>query len=709
MSSLPLPANSGEKPLWIPHSPHGTRTSRFRDSVNAKCGLSLSSYEDLYRWSVENIADFWSTVWDETGVVGDKGAHVVDRHATPADNPVWFSAARVNWAENMLCCRSARTALISITEPTPGCPDPPRRKISYRDLYELVSHLVSALLLVPIQPGDRVASYSSNCIDNVACCLATAAVGGVWISAAADFGPDGVLERFQQVQPKIIFSVDEVVYNAKVHPHLPKLSTLLDGLRSRSVFPSKVVIISNNRSDRSQWKNDWIAYQDFVNEGAKRQLGRDASGEILWRRGSFNWPLWILFSSGTTGLPKPIVHRAGGMLLQSNKEHLICSELSPSDVFFYYTSCGWMMYNYLISGLSSGCTLVLYDGSPLHNKSFLWQLVDDLGITVFGTSAKYLDSLSRVYRPREHHDLSSLKHIYSTGSPLPGALYDFVYQHIHPNVLVASITGGTDICSLFAGQNTALPVFRGEIQCRMLGMSIEAFSHDGKPVPTGEAGELVCVCPFPCQPIGFWPLPGFGDDIAVEAAHKRYKQSYFETFENVWYHGDHVIISKSRAGNGGGLIMLGRSDGVLNPGGVRFGSSEIYDVLEQYFAESLPSISPAHVVLDALAVGQSIQNGADERVILFVKLGDGERLSKDLENAIRTQVRVKRSARHVPERIIQVGDIPYTLNGKRVEVPVKKIINGASLASVNPATLRNPECLQSYEELSVQLRNETFL
>ncbi|KAF8592338.1 acetoacetate-CoA ligase [Ramaria rubella] len=705
-------SNLDEKPLWSSPDPYGTRTFRFRDTINRKYNLSLSSYEDFYKWSIENIADFWSTVWDETGVIGYKGDHVVDCSATPADNPPWFAEAKINWAENMLRYRSSHTALISIVEPTLNCPIPSIRKVTYQQLYQLVANIVSALLLVPIGPGDRVASYSSNCIENVACCLATTALGGIWISAAADFGPDGVMERFQQVQPKVIFSVDEVVYNAKVYPHLPKLSALLDGLHSHSVVPAKVVIIPNNEANRSEWRKDWIAWQDFINV-TDLTLGRDDSGEIIWRRGSFDSPLWILFSSGTTGLPKPIVHRAGGMLLQNNKanrqlvqEHIICSDLSPSDVFFYYTSCGWMMYNYLISGLSSGCTLVLYDGSPLHNKAFLWQLVDDLEITIFGTSAKYLDSLSRVYRPREHHHLSSLRHIYSTGSPLSGALYDFVYEHIHPNVLVGSITGGTDICSLFAGQNAGLPVFRGEIQCRMLGMAIEAFSYDGRPVQPGEAGELVCLRPFPCQPIGFWPLPGFGDMAAVDIAQKRYKQSYFETFKNVWYHGDHVIISKSRAGNGGGLIMLGRSDGVLNPGGVRFGSSEIYDVLEQYFAESL-AIPPSHVVHDALVIGQSIRNGTDERVILFVKLGDGMCLDEELVNAIRVKVRAKRSARHVPEKIIQVGDIPYTLNGKRVEVPVKKIINGASLNSVNPSTLRNPECLIIYEKLGAQLRRDS--
>lgn len=480
---------------------------------------------------------------------------------------------------------------------------------------------------------------------------------------------------------------------------------MLDGLRIREIVPAKVVIISDsNSADLPSWQPGWISWQNFLSQGAHSRA-ESPWEDIPWHRTHFDWPLWILFSSGTTGLPKPIVHRAGGMLLQSNKEHIICSEIGPDDVFFYYTSCGWMMYNYLISALATGCTIVLYDGSPLYTKEYLWKLVDDLGITIFGTSAKYLDSLSRIYHPREHHQLTTLRHIYSTGSPLSGKLYDFIYQHIHPNVLVGSITGGTDICSLFAGQNTALPVFRGEIQCRMLGMAVQAFSQHGTPVPSGEAGELVCTKPFPCQPLGFWPLPGYGDDTSVHKASVRYKQSYFETFDSgVWYHGDHVIITPSRGGNAGGLIMLGRSDGVLNPGGVRFGSSEIYDVLEHYFSETSPSISPDFVIHDALVIGQSINKNTDERVILFVKLGNGVKLSDQLVKALQMQIRAKRSPRHVPEKIIQVADIPHTLNGKRVEVPVKKIINGASLGGINLSTLQNPDCLLEFVHLAKELR-----
>ncbi|KII95198.1 hypothetical protein PLICRDRAFT_34037 [Plicaturopsis crispa FD-325 SS-3] len=696
-----------ESPLYTPPSPHTSRTAQLIRTVNAQHALALDSYHDLYRWSTTHIDAFWSLVWDETGVIGHKGAHIVDNAALPADNPTWFADARVNWAENMLRCRSAdKVALIQATEPTPEVPNPPLHRVTYAGLYALVADLVSALLVHDLKPGDRVASYSSNCIENVAACLAATAIGCIWVGAAADFGPEGVLERFEQVQPSLIFAVDSVVYNAKVHPHLPKLSTLLAGLSQRSpIKPAVVIITAAPGAERHGWHDGWIRWEDFVAEGRERKLGRTSDGEIEWRRQSFDWPLWILFSSGTTGRPKPIVHRAGGMLLQAQKEFVICADLSPEDVFFYYTTTGWMMWNFLVSALSVGCTLVLYDGSPLRDPAYLWQLVDDLGITLFGTSAKYLDQLSKGYKPREHHNLSTLRHIYSTGSPLAPAQFDYVYKHIHPNVLLGSITGGTDICSLFAGMCTALPVYRGEIQCRLLGMAVETYSENGTPSGPDKGGELVCLRPFPCQPVGFWPLPGYGTPEAVDAAKTRYKEAYFSEYPGIWFHGDHVMITRSRAGNGGGLVMLGRSDGVLNPGGIRFGSSELYDVVDACFSPGNTS-DPALTVADCVAVGQSIGAGTDERVILFVKLPEGHTLSPALEKAIKTEVRTRRSPRHVPARIIQVADIPYTLNGKRVEVPVKKIINGAPISSVNPATLRNPECLTAFSALGQALRGE---
>ncbi|KAL5507975.1 hypothetical protein ACEPAH_5593 [Sanghuangporus vaninii] len=705
------------KPLWEPSNPEDTPTFALLRKLNHKYTIHppLETYEDLWHFSVTRQSDFWGTVWDDVGIIGDRGRHVVDEDCFPKDNPDWFKGeqTKLNWAENMLRWRDGdegnRVALVQVVEPRLGEKFDPAslRSITYAELYALVADLVSALLDLGLQPGDRVGSYCSNCIENVAACLATTAIGCIWVSASADFGPDGVRERFDQVQPKVVFSVNGVIYNGKVHQHLPKLSTLLDVMTKVNCAPEKVIVIDSLEISSDGWRDDWEHWDNFVSRGKSKKLGQDRHGTILWRRMGFNWPLWILFSSGTTGRPKPIVHRAGGMLLQLLKEFKICADLRPEDVFFYYTTTGWMMWNFLVSGLAIGSTLVLYDGSPLRDPAFLWNLVDELGITIFGTSAKYIDQLSKVYEPRKLHNLSTLKHIYSTGSPLPGASYDYVYEHIHPNVLLASITGGTDICSLFAGMNTALPVYRGEVQCRELGMAIETFTEGGSVCCPGEAGELVCVRPFPCQPAGFWPLkvfPGTYPSLAFDAE-SRHSAAYFSRFKDVWYHGDHVLITSSRRGNGGGLVMLGRSDGVLNPGGVRFGSAEIYDVIDMCFIPG-PTMPPEHVILDCLAVGQYINGGSDERVILFVKLQEGCTCTPELEKRIKAEVRARRTARHVPERIIKVNDIPYTLNGKRVEVPVKKIINGSSVALINTSTLRNPECLGEYLSLGGILRAE---
>ncbi|KAF7332219.1 Acetoacetyl-CoA synthetase [Mycena kentingensis (nom. inval.)] len=641
--------------LYVPHEQASSATFRFKQHINAKYNLCLSDYQQLYHWSTNNLSDFWSNSWDFCNIIGYKGSHVVDPGQI-ASNPAWFKDARVNWAENMLRERSSDK--LALQNPRLSTPHPPHRRATYAQLYSLVARIVSALLANGVKPGDRIASYASNSIEVVALCLATASIGAIWVSAASDFGPEGVLERFAQVQPKFLFAVSAVAYNAKVHDHLPKVAALLEGLGAAQ--PKAVIFHALPFTrEHSMWRDDWVSWDAFLAQGR----------------------------------PKAIVHRAGGMLLQSQKELQLCADLQPSDVFFYYTTTGWMMWNFLVAGLAVGCTLVLYDGSPLRNPAYLWNLTDELAISIFGTSAKYIEQLSKGYKPREHHDLKSLRHIYSTGSPLSEALFSYVYRDIHPNVLLGSITGGTDICSLFAGMNSALPVYRGEIQCRMLGMAVESYSDEGKLNPPDVPGELVALKPFPCMPAGFWPLEGFSDDAqAVAAAKARYQQAYFADIPRVWYHGDHICITRSRAGNGGGMIMRGRSDGVLNPGGVRFGSSELYDVIEAVF----PGI-----IVDSLAVGQKL--GEDERVILFVKLPDGKMLDAALEKEIRDEVRVRRSARHVPGKIVQVRDIPYTLNLKKVEVLVGKIINGAPLTIVNKATLANADALDEYEHMAVVL------
>ncbi|KAG8802540.1 hypothetical protein FRC17_006395, partial [Serendipita sp. 399] len=532
---------------------------------------------------------------------------------------------------------SDKVALIQVVEPylaAGGQEDgsswvaPPDRKITYAQLYDAVVRAAQSLKALGVGPGDRVGSYSTNCIENVVASLATAAIGAIWTSAASDFGPSGVLERFEQVKPKVIFVVDWVSYNGKLHWHLNKVQELMGMLTTaggeKGVKVEGVIVISSfDVPQQQQQKMGWDPKrEETVEMGGCKMFGWDAflkvgstatttasSPPFEFYRTSFNHPLWILFSSGTTGKPKPIVHRAGGILLQSLKELSICGDWREGEVVFYYTTTGWMMWNFLMGGLGLGCALVLFDGSPLREPSVLWEMVDRLQIGVFGTSAKYLEVLAKKkYHPNRHHRLSSLRQIYSTGSPLPPHSFDYVYESIspyrsdptHPNQLVlSSITGGTDICSLFAGVNVALPVYQGEIQCRMLGMAVCAFEEEdvvstttttttdnaevgatlpkGRPVGVGIQGEL---------PVGFWPLEGFGTPEEVEAARKRYKAAYFEGFQGVWHHGDHVIVTESREGNGGGVVMLGRSDGVLNPGGIRFGSAEIYEVIEACFSET---------------------------------------------------------------------------------------------------------------------------
>ncbi|KZT53511.1 acetoacyl-CoA synthetase [Calocera cornea HHB12733] len=691
--------------LYTPPSPEKTQTSLFREHINQKYGLELRHYEDLYKWSASpsSYGTFWEEVWDWTGVIGDKGsAGAVDASLKVDDVPPFFPGSSLNFAENLLRHgKSSRAALVQAVEPTANNPQPKLRTVTYIELYSLTARLVHALRKY-VKPGDRVAAYSSNNIENIVACLATTALGGIWVSAAADFGADGVLERLEQVKPKVVFSVDGTVYNGRCHAHIPKLDSVLSRLTTP---PEQVVIIpglpASEQPPPYEMQPNWVQWDMFLAPEAATQ-----DQPIDFCRKGFDWPLWILFSSGTTGKPKPIVHRAGGMLLQLNKELIICGDMTPSDVFFYYTTTGWMMWNYLLSGLAVGCTLVLYDCSPLKDPTILWRLAEKCKITVFGTSAKYLDELEKVYEPRGKHDLSSIRMIMSTGSPLAASQYDYVYKHIHPNAILASISGGTDICSLFVGHNTALPVYRGEVQTRMLGMGVTV--HPA-PVSTFQdqdlEGELVCTLPFVAQPIGFWPLPGFGPKEDVSAARKRYMEAYYQDVPGAWYHGDHVVITASRMHNAGGVIMLGRSDGVLNPGGVRFGSAEIYSAIS-----TLDDHNPVGAAIaDALVVGLKVRGGADEKVVLFLKMEPhwhSEPTWDEVVSTVKKVIRARRSPRHVPDWTIQVNDIPYTLNGKLVEVTVKKLINGAPLSTINASTLRNPECLPEYVEKGHALREQ---
>ncbi|KAI8324965.1 acetoacetate-CoA ligase [Martensiomyces pterosporus] len=651
---------STNQPLWVPKNPEATNTHKFRQYVNGKRGLNLDTYEDLYTWSVTDIEAFWSDVWDYTGTVySESYSAVLERGRTMDQIPKWFPGAKFNYAENVLKSvrDSQRTAIYSLGERRA------LKTLTFAQLYDQVRLCASAMRKEGVAAGDRVAGYIPNIAEAVVLALAAASIGAIWSSTSLDFGATAVLDRFAQIEPKLLFSTDATGYNGKVYSHVDKLAAVAKELPSAK----KVVIIpfgDNESRDvssvaRACWWDAFIA-------------GADADAALQFEQLPFDHPLYILFSSGTTGKPKCLVHSTGGMLLQHRKEHQISQDLGPEDTLFYYTTTGWMMWNWLVGALSVGCAVVLYEGSPLKPAvGTLWSLVDDLGITAFGTSAKYIQSLEDMdYKPREHHSLSTLKAIYSTASPLKPNSFDFVYSHIKADLCLSSITGGTDICSLFCGANTALPVYRGEVQTRGLGMAVECWVGERQPV-LGQSGDLVCVQPFPCMPVYFW-----GDE-----GNKRYRSAYFDHYPNVWYHGDFVIINEAT----GGVHMLGRSDGTLNPAGVRFGSAELYNIIDSY-----PEVS------DSLVVGQ--RQGVDERVLMFLQMAEGHAFSDGIVRRISAHIRSQLSPRHVPAIILPVyGGIPYTVNGKKVEIAVKRLVSDLyHVDEKTTSTLANPDSLEQF-------------
>ncbi|XP_021563842.1 acetoacetyl-CoA synthetase isoform X1 [Carlito syrichta] len=517
-----------------------------------------------------------------------------------------------------------------------------------------------------VKKGDRVVGYLPNCAHAVEAMLASASIGAIWSSTSPDFGVNGVLDRFSQIQPKLIFSVEAVVYNGREHSHMEKLQQVVKGLPDLK----KVVVIpyvtSREKIDISKIPNS-VFLDDFLSLGASEQ-----APQLEFEQLPFSHPLFIMFSSGTTGAPKCMVHSAGGTLIQHLKEHMLHGDMTSSDVLLYYTTAGWMMWNWMVSALATGAAVVLYDGSPLvPTPNVLWDLVDRIGITVLGTGAKWLSVLEeKGLKPAETHSLQTLRTLLSTGSPLKAQSYDYVYTHVKSSVLLGSISGGTDIISCFMGQNPTVPVHRGEIQARNLGMAVEAWNEEGKAV-WGESGELVCTKPLPCQPTHFW-----NDENGI-----KYRKAYFSRFPGVWAHGDYCRINPKT----GGIIMLGRSDGTLNPNGVRFGSSEIYNIVEAF-----------EEVMDSLCVPQYNQDG-EERVILFLKMASGHTFQPDLVKRIRDAIRSGLSARHVPSLILETKGIPYTLNGKKVEVAVKQLIAGRTVE--HRGAFSNPEALDLYRDI----------
>lgn len=650
--------------LWEPDSKRQTQMDEFRTQVNRTYGLQLGNYNDLYQWSVENYHHFWAEVWRFCDVVHSKNyEEVVDMLKTVAEVPEWFRGSRLNYAENLLKHKEQdKVALYAAAEGREEI-----IKVTFAELRRDVARFAAAMRKMGVRTGDRVVGYLPNGVHAVEAMLATASIGAIWSATSPDFGVNGVLDRFSQIQPKLIFSVAAVIYNNKQHNHLEKLQNVVKGLPDLK----KVVIVpyvrSREETDLSNIPNS-VFLEDFLFSG---MMG-DQDPQLEFEQLPFSHPLFIMYSSGTTGAPKCMVHSAGGTLIQHLKEHVLHGNLSSSDVIIYYTTTGWMMWNWLMTSLAVGASVVLYDGSPLvPTPNVLWDLVDQLGITIFGTGAKWLSVLEeRNLRPANTHSLQSLHTILSTGSPLKPQSYEYVYRCIKHNVLLASISGGTDIISCFMGQNMTVPVYRGEIQARNLGMAVEAWSPEGKPV-WGESGELVCLKPMPCQPTHFW-----NDENG-----SKYRKAYFSTFPGVWAHGDYCKINPKT----GGIVMLGRSDGTLNPNGVRFGSSEIYNIVEAF-----------EEVCDSVCVPQYNSDG-EERVILFLKMGSGQTFSPKLETKIRSAIRVALSARHVPAIILQTADIPYTINGKKVEVAVKHVIAGKEVTQRGVFT--NPNSLDLYKNI----------
>ena len=638
------------KILWNPNLDSKNNLEEFKNLINSKYALSLDSYQELYEWSVKNIPDFWNNVitYSDIQYSGDTTTVLEDLTMKPAAN--WFPNTSLNFAENLLNERSDHLAIISKSEKSDII------KITYNELYLKVAKLANSLKRLGIKPGDRIAAILPNSHEAVIAMLATTSIGAIWSSCSPDFGINSVTDRFKQIEPKIIFSIHSYYYNGKLIDFRKKLNSIIQNLSSL-----EKIIISKPVEEELNKNEDFLNLLDLFDNNCD---------EIQFEKFPFNHPAFILYTSGTTGLPKSIVHGAGGTLLQHKKELLLHCNASKDDIVFYYTTCGWMMWNWQVSFLSTGSTIVLYDGSPFFpDPTAMWNLIDEIDITIFGTSAKFIDACkSHDLSPNGFAKLDSLKQILSTGSPLVPESFDYVYEKVKKDIRLGSISGGTDIISCFALNSPSIPVYRGELQCRGLGMDVDAFDDNGNSVQN-KKGELVCKSPFPSMPISFW------NDEKGE----KYYNAYFNKFKNVWAHGDFIEINEH-----GGVVIYGRSDATLNPGGVRIGTAEIYRIVEKFIE-----------VEDSLVVGQEWKN--DQRVILFLKLKEGYKLLNTLTDIIKKDIKSSLSPRHVPAIILQIKDIPYTISGKKVELAVKKIIEGKNV--VNQDALGNPESLELYKSI----------
>lgn len=641
-----------QAPIWSPTSDK-VKFSHLTKFMN-DCGQACTNYHDFWQWSVNNLEEFWEQFWDYADIIGTKGGvtlHEPDKML----GGQFFTEGTINYAQNILKYRTDKPAILFEGE------NGIEGNLSFNDLYDQVSLWIQTLEAHGIKQGDRVAALMPNIPETIIAYLATAAIGAIWSSASPDFGLQGIIDRFDQIKPKIFITVDGYHYGGKEIKCLDKIKQVEGKLKSIETI--LVVEYLNSNPDISNIKKS---------KSASKTLTEYKPKDIDFVTMPFNHPLCIMFSSGTTGVPKCIVHGHGGTLLQHIKEHQLQCDVQAGDRVFYYTTCGWMMWNWLVSALASEATLVLYEGSPFHPKRRrLWDLADKYKITLFGTAAKYIDALNKMrVHPAESHDLQHLKTIASTGSPLVHESFDFVHAHIKQDVHLSSISGGTDIVSCFVLGNSISPVYRGEIQGAGLGMAIDVYDRDGNKTPYGESGEMVCTKPFPCMPIYFW-----NDENGT-----KFKKAYFENFENIWCHGDWIERTENE-----GFIIHGRSDATLNPGGIRIGTAEIYRQ-----AEKIPEI------LESIAIGQDWKG--DSRVVLFVKLQDSVTLDDDLIKTIKTQIKEGATPRHVPSRIIQVADIPRTKSGKITELAVRDVVHGREVK--NKEALQNPEALDLYLNLA---------